>query len=38
MNGERCPVCGTEKVDWVKRLKDHGYSDEEIEKLRKDWA
>lgn len=38
MNADRCPVCGTENVDWVQRLRDLGYSDEEIDKLRKDWA
>lgn len=35
MSGERCPVCGAERdVDWAKWLRDRGYTDEEIEKLR----
>ncbi len=35
---EQCPVCGNEGVDWAERLRDLGYDDEDIEKLRKEWA
>ncbi len=37
-DNQPCPVCGNEDVDWAQWLRDLGYSDEEIEKLREEWA
>ncbi len=38
MSDEPCPVCGNKGIDWEQRLRDLSYDDEDIDKLRKDWA